>query len=120
MYFELESHPVLFERRHLLDKMIEAKFLKFTMGCESGSDSVLKRMGRKSNSTQILNSVKSIAERGGIVLTSWICNLPGETESEFLETRKTMRQVVDARGFIFWIENLHVFPGTLTPCARAF
>jgi radical SAM superfamily enzyme YgiQ (UPF0313 family) len=112
VYFELETHPVIFERSDLLDKMIEANFLRFTMGCESGSDSVLKRMGRKSNSTQILNSVKGIAQRGGIVLTSWISNLPGETESEFQETQELMHQVVKAGGFIFWIENLHVFPGT--------
>jgi len=92
--------------------MMEAKFLRFTMGCESGSDSVLKRMGRKSGSTQILDSVKGITERGGIVLTSWISNLPGETESEFQETQEIMRKVVGAGGNIYWIENLHVFPGT--------
>ena len=112
IYFELETHPVIFERRDLLDKMIAANFLRFTMGCESGSDSVLKRMGRRSRATQILKSVKGIAERGGIVLTSWISNLPGETESEFRQTQEIMRQVVNAGGFIFWIENLHVFPGT--------
>lgn len=112
IYFELETHPLIFERRDLLDKMIEAKFLRYTMGCESGSNSVLKRMGRKSSSTQILDSVKGITERGGIVLTSWISNLPGETESEFQETQEIMRKVVGAGGNIYWIENLHVFPGT--------
>ncbi len=112
IYFELETHPVIFERSDLLDKMIAANFLRFTMGCESGSDSVLKRMGRKSNPTQILNSVKGIAQRRGIVLTSWISNLPGETESEFQDTQKIMQQVVEAGGFIYWIENLHVLPGT--------
>ena len=112
MYFQLETHPVIFEHRDLLDKMIEAKFLRFTMGCESGSDSVLTRMGRNADSKRILNSVKRIASRGAIVLTSWISNLPGETESEFQETREIMHKVVKAGGFIFWIENLHVFPGT--------
>jgi radical SAM superfamily enzyme YgiQ (UPF0313 family) len=112
LYFELETHPVIFERSDLLEKMIEAKFLRFTMGCESGSDSVLKRIGRNSDSKQILNSVKRIAESGGIVLTSWISNLPGETDSEFHETRETLQQVVKAGGFIYWIENLHVLPGT--------
>lgn len=110
--FELETHPVLFEDKKLLKKMIAAKFFRFTMGCESGSNSVLKRMGRTSSTTQILNSVKQIAERGGLVLTSWISNLPGETGSEFRQTRDLMRQVVQAGGFIYWIENLHVFPGT--------
>jgi hypothetical protein len=112
LYFELETHPVIFERKDLLERMIEAKFLRFTMGCESGSNSVLKRIGRESNSSQIIASVKQIAEYGGIVLTSWISNLPGETDSEFHETSETMQQVVNAGGFIYWIENLHVLPGT--------
>jgi len=110
--FELETHPLIFEHSALLDKMIEANFLRFTMGCESGSNAVLKRMGRKSNATQIVNSVGEIAQRGGIVLTSWISNLPGETESEFRQTQDLMKAVVQAGGFIYWIENLHVLPGT--------
>ena len=112
MVFELETHPVIFEKEQLLEKLIKAKFLRFTMGCESGSDAVLKRMGRNSNALNMLSSVKKIADMGGIVLTSWISNLPGETESEFQETRELMRQVVEAGGFVYWIENLHVFPGT--------
>jgi radical SAM superfamily enzyme YgiQ (UPF0313 family) len=111
-YFELETHPLIFENRKLLVKMIEAKFLRYTMGCESGSDSVLKRMGRNSNSRQILDSVKRIAQRGGIVLTSWISNLPGETNSEFKETQEVFKNVVKAGGFVYWVENLHVLPGT--------
>lgn len=49
---------------------------------------------------------------GGIVLTSWISNLPGETDSEFQETQEIMHHVVKAGGFIYWIENLHVLPGS--------
>ena len=110
--YELETHPMIFEDTNLLEKMIQAKFLKFTMGCESGSDSLLKRIGRNSNSRQIVDSVKRIAEMGGIVLTSWISNLPGETYSEFQETQELMRHVVKMGGFIYWIENLHVLPGS--------
>jgi radical SAM superfamily enzyme YgiQ (UPF0313 family) len=112
LYFELETHPVLFKNRKLLTRMIEAKFLRFTMGCESGSDSVLKRMGRNSNFRQILDSVERIVERGGIVLTSWISNLPGETDTEFQETQRILRKVVQLGGLVYWIENLHVLPGS--------
>jgi radical SAM superfamily enzyme YgiQ (UPF0313 family) len=59
-----------------------------------------------------MNSVEQIADAGGLVITSWICNLPGETETEFQETRAMLRRVVDAGGFIYWIENLHVLPGS--------
>jgi radical SAM superfamily enzyme YgiQ (UPF0313 family) len=82
------------------------------MGCESGSNSLLKRIGRHSNARQILEAVKRIAEMGGIVLTSWISNLPGETLTEFMETQELMRQVVKMGGLIYWIENLHVLPGS--------
>lgn len=112
LYFELETHPVLFESQKLLEKMIQAKFWRFTMGCESGSDSLLRRMNRRSNAAQILSSVIRIAESGGIVLTSWISNLPGETAAEFLETQEILRRVVRAKGFVYWIENLHVSPGS--------
>lgn len=112
LYFELETHPVIFENKTLLEKMIQAKFWRFTMGCESGSNSLLKRIGRRSNSGQIINSVKRIVQSGGIVLTSWISNLPGETASEFQETQEVMQHVVKIGGSIYWIENLHVSPGS--------
>jgi len=112
LFFELETHPVIFEKKELLKKMIQANFWRFTMGCESGSNSLLKRMGRRSNREQIIKSVKQIADCGGIVLTSWISNLPGETASEFQETQNLMKHVVELGGFIYWIENLHVSPGS--------
>ncbi|CAB1078483.1 hypothetical protein D1AOALGA4SA_6222 [Olavius algarvensis Delta 1 endosymbiont] len=112
LYFELETHPVIFENTRLLDKMIEAKFLRYTMGCESGSNSLLQRMGRNSDARQILGSVKQIAARGAMAVTSWVSNLPGETAVEFGETQELMRRVVKAGGFIYWIENLHVLPGS--------
>ena len=64
LYFELETHPMLFNKSGLVDTMIQTGFLKYTMGCESGADSLLKRMGRNSNSRQIIESVKRIAARG--------------------------------------------------------
>jgi radical SAM superfamily enzyme YgiQ (UPF0313 family) len=112
LYFELETHPVVFADSRLLAKMLTAGFMRYTMGCESGSNHLLKRLGRRSNARQIMNSVEQIADAGGLVITSWICNLPGETETEFQETRAMLRRVVDAGGFIYWIENLHVLPGS--------
>jgi radical SAM superfamily enzyme YgiQ (UPF0313 family) len=112
LFFELETHPVIFKQKKLLEKMVQANFWRFTMGCESGSDSLLKRMGRRSNREQMIQSVKQIADCGGIVLTSWISNLPGETASEFQETQNLMQHIVELGGFIYWIENLHVSPGS--------
>jgi len=110
--FELESHPALFADKNMLKKMIAAGFHRFTLGCESGSNSVLRRMGRHSNPDQFMESVENIAGAGGLAVTSWICNLPGETIEEFQQTQEMLHQVVDAGGFIYWIENLHVLPGS--------
>ena len=112
LYFELEAHPLVFTDKSLLTRMIAAGFRRYTMGCESGADSLLRRMGRRANTAQIIESVRQIAEAGGLVATSWICNLPGETAAEFQATATLLERVVDAGGFVYWIENLHVLPGS--------
>ncbi|MCG6907018.1 MAG: radical SAM protein, partial [Desulfobacteraceae bacterium] len=110
--FELETHPALFEDRDLLPKMVAAGFHRYTMGCESGSDALLKRMGRRSTRQQIMTGVRRIADAGGLAVTSWICNLPGESQSDFMATLTLLDHVVEAGGFVYWIENLHVLPGS--------
>ena len=110
--YELETHPALFDDHGLLSKLIAAGFHRFTLGCESGADDLLKRIGRRSNRKQIMTSVRRIAKAGGLAVTSWICNLPGETASDFEETRAMLARVVKAGGFVYWIENLHVLPGS--------
>ncbi len=112
LYFELETHPMIFADRGLLDRMIAAGFLRFTMGCESGSDRLLKRIGRRSSARQIMSSVAQVAEAGGLVATAWIGNLPGETAADHQATLNLLDRVVAAGGFVYWIENLHVLPGS--------
>jgi hypothetical protein len=110
--FELETHPALFDDEALLPKMVAAGFHRFTMGCESGSDTLLQRMGRRSSRAQVMAGVRQIAKAGGLAVTSWICNLPGETEADSAATTEMLARVVAAGGFIYWIENLHVLPGS--------
>jgi hypothetical protein len=110
--FELESHPALLADHRLLEKMIATGFHRFTLGCESGADTLLHRIGRHAKTGQFMESVKGIADVGGLAVTSWIGNLPGETLEEFQATKDMLRRVVAAGGFIYWIENLHVLPGS--------
>lgn len=112
MFFRLETHPMIFENKDLLIKMINAGFISYTMGCESGSNKILNQIGRRSTVKQILNVVEDITKAGGVVLTSWICNLPGETEKDHKKTLSLMREVVKRGGLVYWIENLHVLPGS--------
>lgn len=112
LFVELETHPALFASEALLPKMIEAGFRRFTVGAESGSDSLLNRLRRRVTCAQLFERVKRVAEAGGIVVTSWICNLPGETEADVRQTKRLIEDVVQAGGFVYWIENLHVLPGS--------
>ena len=74
------------------------------MPLQSGSPTVLKRMGRKYNVDDFINKVKRIREaRPDIAITTdVIVGFPNETEEEFLETVNFIKKVNFA--------ELHVFP----------
>lgn len=83
----------------------------FHLSLQSGSDSVLKRMNRRYNTSDYENSVnliREIAPEAGIT-TDVIAGFPGETDGEFEECLRFIRKI----GF----SRLHVFsfssrPGT--------
>ena len=70
------------------------------------------RIGRSGCRDQILTGVDAITSAGRLVLTSWICNLPGETDEEFALTLSAMREVVARGGQVYWTESLMPLPGT--------
>lgn len=74
------------------------------MPLQSGSKTVLKRMGRKYNVDDFINKVNRIREvRPNIAITTdVIVGFPGETQEEFLETYNFIKKVDFA--------ELHVFP----------
>jgi radical SAM superfamily enzyme YgiQ (UPF0313 family) len=111
IYLRLETHPILFDD-DMTKLLIEAGFRRFTMGCESGDTEVLAASGRKYTADRVLKAVETIVRHGGIVLTSWIINLPNETRKQFDGTLRLMRDVAELGGLSYWIENLHVLPGT--------
>ena len=81
---------------------------------QSGSDSVLQRMNRKYNSTQFINKLKLLREKlPDIALTTdVIVGFPGETEQEFEETIKTIKECD--------FNMLHVFPFSAREGTRAY
>jgi radical SAM superfamily enzyme YgiQ (UPF0313 family) len=111
MSFRLETNPTLFSKS-TTKKLVSAGFNRFTMGCESGSDALLKRVGRSTHTNRIFDAVRNITSNGAGVLTSWISNLPTETEEDYNKTLSAMRKVVELKGNVHWIENLHVLPGS--------
>jgi threonylcarbamoyladenosine tRNA methylthiotransferase MtaB len=74
------------------------------LSLQSGSDKVLRRMGRRYGREEFMEKVELIRGRLGrpAITTDLIAGFPGETESEFEETMEFARRV----GF----SRIHVFP----------
>ncbi|MCL5026174.1 MAG: tRNA (N(6)-L-threonylcarbamoyladenosine(37)-C(2))-methylthiotransferase MtaB [Chloroflexi bacterium] len=85
----------------------------FHIALQSGSDAVLRRMGRTYRVDQYTELVASIRQRvpGAAITTDVIAGFPGETEREFAETHELVRSLGFAR--------VHVFPFSARPGTRA-
>ena len=82
---------------------------QFHLALQSGSDSVLRRMRRRYNTSQYLKAVDLIRDflPNAALTTDILTGFPGETEAEFLETAEMIRRVGFAR--------IHVFPYSPRP-----
>jgi anaerobic magnesium-protoporphyrin IX monomethyl ester cyclase len=108
----LETHPALFENGAVARKLVRGGFRRFVLGAESGSLKVLRRAGRWSTPEELLRAVRHVHDAGATVLTAWISNLPGEEEEDIQASLKTMTDVVDAGGDVYWISSLVCPPAT--------
>lgn len=81
---------------------------------QSGSKTVLKRMGRKYDTDAFLAKVKRLREaRNDIAITTdIIVGFPGETEEEFLETYEFAKEIE--------FSEIHVFPFSAKKGTKAF
>ena len=77
---------------------------QFHLALQSGSDSVLTRMGRRYRSAQYLEAAQHLRAVFPLAAftTDVLTGFPGETETEFLETVDMIRRIKYAR--------IHVFP----------
>ncbi len=86
---------------------------QFMLALQSGSDSVLARMGRRYNTAQYAKAAERL--RGAFprvaLTTDIMVGFPGETESEFLETLAFVEKMRFAR--------IHVFPFSSREGTRA-
>lgn len=75
----------------------------FHLSLQSGSDTVLQRMGRKYDTARFLRSVELLRKSfpGCAVTTDVIVAFPGETEAEFEETLAFLRRCAFAACHIF-------------------
>jgi len=80
---------------------------------QSGSDAVLRRMGRRYDRAGYLALVEEIRRRvtGVSITTDVMVGFPGETEDDFRETVEMVQRASFSR--------LHVFKYSARPCTRA-
>jgi len=73
------------------------------MPIQSGSDNVLKKMGRRTDQAQIRNVVKKLRERIGdiCIRTTLISGFPGETQEDFEETYRFVNEIEFDRLGVF-------------------
>jgi len=75
-------------------------FYRARLGMESGSERILKLMGKKITPIQIKEALYNLALAGIKTSTFWIVGYPGETEEDFQETLDLIEQVSE---FIYQI-----------------
>lgn len=107
------------EPDHISDEMIDAfascsKFCpQFHISLQSGCDSVLKRMNRHYNTEEYRHLVKKLREAFSdtSITTDIIAGFPGETEDEFNDTIKFVKEIC--------FDKVHVFPYSIREGTKA-
>lgn len=76
----------------------------FTLALQSGSDTVLARMGRRYDTAGYRRAVEALRAcyPDAVIASDILCGFPGETQAEFAQTRDFLREIGFAR--------IHVFP----------
>ncbi len=93
--------------REFIEKVKNLRILAphFHLSVQSGSDSVLRRMRRRYNSSQALDNIRLIRESipGAAFTTDLMVGFPGETEEDFQKTVEFARQArfIDAHVFAY-------------------
>ena len=81
----------------------------FHISLQSGCDRTLRRMGRRYTAAQYLDALARVRDRfpGAAVTTDLICGFPGETDGDWAETLRLIRQAAFAQ--------MHIFPYSRRP-----
>lgn len=76
-------------------------FYRARLGIESGSEKVLRMMGKKITLNQIKQAICNLASVGIKTTTYWVIGHPGETEEDF---RQTLNLIEELKDFIWEAE----------------
>lgn len=106
--------PDLLTKNDILELSKERKFCpQFHLALQSGSDSVLKRMGRHYNTSLYKNLTSYIFEtfENPAITTDIMVGFPGETQNEFNESLQFIEDINFSR--------VHIFPYSIRRGTRA-
>lgn len=76
--------------KDMVDAMAKAGCVEISLGCESGSSKILRKINKKIEPHQILEAVSLLRLSKVKSRTSWIIGLPGEDETTVDETTEIM------------------------------
>jgi len=93
----------------LLDLMKKAGWENIVIAPESGSDRILKKMGKNNNTKLILKKIKEIKNKGFKINGFFIIGYPGETKEDIKKTIKFLRK---CKFNFFFLNNFQPLPGT--------
>jgi len=98
----------------LLKKLYEVGFHEFYVGCESGSDRILKLIKKDITVDQILKANRILKETGIRPIYSFIAGFPGETREDIRKTLNLMMKLIkeDANASLTQLKVFTPFPGT--------
>jgi radical SAM superfamily enzyme YgiQ (UPF0313 family) len=87
-------------------KWARAGLSRVRLGCESGSAAQLKRMNKANTPQHLSDSIRTLAAHGIRTTTYWVCGYPGETEEDFEETLRFVkehhRSIYELEAHTFW------------------
>lgn len=106
---EVRPEHLIPETARILKKYVSNK--NIIIGAQSGSNKVLKTVGRKHTIEDVYEAVETAIKNGFIPDVDYIIGLPGEGMDELIETLYSIKKIAGMGGRI----HLHVFmplPGT--------
>lgn len=78
-----------------VNKWRKAGLYRVRLGIESGSQNVLNLMDKRITVEKIKSNIRNLAAAGVKISTFWVVGFPGETDDDFKQTLKLIREIKD-------------------------
>lgn len=110
-FFNLALVPSPDINREVLSALSKAGIDNIDLGIESGSNNILKLLGRPYSTQHAANVIKNSIKEGILPKTYWM--ITGfETPSDLAENQKFLKETIGLGGIPKWVTPLCVIPGT--------